>query len=192
MYKIFKYKKKLYRLDIVRVKKILYAIIFISLALVGTVLLMRFRKNRQVAYQAGVEKFSNGDFDGAIDSLKKTGDGKNDADALFKLAVSYYNQKKYDEAMDSYNKLLGYDPQNFLAYNGLANIYRDQKNNDRAIENYQQAIKVNPSFPLAYSNLSIMLLDLGRKEEARKVVDDGLKNVPNYQELKNIAALLDK
>ncbi|MEI8103715.1 MAG: tetratricopeptide repeat protein [Candidatus Moraniibacteriota bacterium] len=147
---------------------------------------------KQSEYQAGLENFSKGNFKEAIDLMEKNNQGANDPNALFKLAVSYYNQKEYDKSIEYYKKVLELDSSNSLAYNGLANVYRDQNNKDKAVENYKKSIEINPTFALAYSNLAIMLMDLGENKEAGDIIEDGLKNVPNSPELKNVEIFFKK
>lgn len=147
---------------------------------------------KQSDYQAGLDNFSKGNFKEAIDLIEKNNQGKSDPDSLFKLAVSYYNQKDYDKSIEYYEKILKLDSNNALAYNGLANVYRDQKNEEKAVENYKKAIEINPTFALAYSNLAIMYIDLGEKKEAGETIENGLKNVPNSPELKNVEAFFKK
>lgn len=192
MQKFYKHLRTLRRLRFSKSRKIMFAIIALIICLVITILVIRKRNKEETNYQQGIEKFSEGDFNGTVESFSKTDKVENNPDALFKVAVSYYNQKNYEEAIKSYNKLIEQNPSDCLAYNGLANVYRDQGDKNKAIENYRKSIEINPSLALTYSNLAIMLMDNGEKDEARKVVADGLKNVPNSQELKNVSAFLNK
>lgn len=149
----------------------------------------KLAQKKQADYQNGLEKFVEGDFKEAIPLLEKT-EEKLDPDVSFKLAVAHYNQKNYEAAINAYEKILKKNPKSSLAYNGIANVYRDQKNTEKATENYRKAIESNTSFALAYSNLAIMLMDAGEKDGAREIVEEGLINIPDSQELKNIEHLL--
>jgi len=53
-----------------------------------------------------------------------------------------------------------------------------------AMQMYHQAIQYNPKLPQAYAGLSEIYLDLGQVEEARKVLETGLKQAPKSKSLK--------
>lgn len=142
--------------------------------------------------KSGMEEFSKGNFSEAIELLEKDKDKQNNPEALFKLAVSYYNKKEYDKAIENYSKIIEKNPRDAAALNGLANVYRDRKDMDRAVENYQKAIEADAGFVLAYSNLAIMFADSGRADEAKEIVQRGLEKNPNSRELENIAAFVNK
>ena len=65
-----------------------------------------------------------------------------------------------------------------------AKIYSRLDQNAEAIQMYAQAIKYNPKIPQAYAGLSDIYLDLGQVEEARKVLETGLKQAPKSKSLK--------
>ncbi len=142
--------------------------------------------------QEGLEKFSQGSFQEASDLLEKSGGDERDPEVLLKLGASYYNQRKYDEAIAAYEEVIALDKGNAVIYNGLGNVYRDRKDPDKAIESYRKAIEIDPMSPLAYSNLAILLSDSGKIEEARLVIGQGLEKIPTSQELKNIHSYLTK
>jgi tetratricopeptide (TPR) repeat protein len=142
--------------------------------------------------QEGLEKFSQGSFQEASDLLGKNGAEEKDPEVLLKLGASFYNQRKYDEAIESYEKAIRLNEDNALAYNSLANAYRDKKEADKAIEAYRKAIEKDPKYPLAYSNLAILLMDAGKIDQSRAVIDEALKILPDSQELKNIHSYLEK
>lgn len=149
-------------------------------------------KWKQLNYQWGVENLSAGKFDKAAGNFERAASGKNENDALYRLAVSKYNQKDYEGAIAAYQKVIEADAGNPAAYNGLGNLYRDQKNYSLAEENYKKAIAVNGTYVVAYSNWAIMLLDNGKKEEAKKVATDGLGKSPGSVELANLKKILDE
>lgn len=143
------------------------------------------------AYNEGINKISEGDFESASkileESLKKDADNHQ---KLKMLAVSQYNEKKYKEAEENFKKLLKADSENnFVYYNSLANIYRDQKSYEEAIENYQKAIEANNQYETAYQNLAILYLyelenpDL---EKAQEIIEKGLENIPGSEALKRM------
>jgi len=166
--------------------------VIVSLVVAGMFLFQRYVvREREETLQEGLEKFSQGEFREASELLEAGGvEGVDDPSALLKLGASYYNQRKYDEAISAYEKAVSLDDRNTVAYNSLGNAYRDKQESDRAIAMYRKAIETDPKFPLAYSNLAILLMDSGNREEARSVVDEGLSVIPDSQELKNIGSYI--
>lgn len=146
----------------------------------------------ELNYKWGIDNLSEGNFEQAAKNFEKASGDEENSDALFKLAVSKYNQKDFEGAIALYEKIIAKEPGNVLAYNGLANLYRDQKNYTLAKENYYKAFAAKPTYAVAYSNLGIMLMDTGEKDEAKKVVDDGLNKNPNSIELKNLKNILEQ
>lgn len=142
--------------------------------------------------QEGMAKFSQGAFQEASDLLEKGGEEEKNPEVLLKLGAAYYNQRKYDEAVRIYEKIIANDEENAMALNSLANAYRDKKDSEKAISAYEKAIKINPLSPLAYSNLAILLMDGGQVEDAKNVIKAGLASIPDSQELKNIKTYLEK
>lgn len=60
----------------------------------------------------------------------------------------------------------------------------------KAIADYEKAIQLKPDYPRAYSVLIDLYMTLGRKDEARKVIDRGLKQIPNSKSLRRRAKKL--
>jgi len=143
-------------------------------------------------YKWGMENLSKGKFDKASKNFETATAGKNETEAIYKLAVSKYNQKDYSGAEEAYKEVIANDSGNFAAYNGLGNLYRDEKNYQAAEDYYKKAIASANSYVIAYSNWAIMLMDNGKIEEAKKVVLEGIKKSPGNQELQNLKKILEE
>ena len=61
-----------------------------------------------------------------------------------------------------------------------------------AMQMYHQAIKYNPKLAKSYAGLSDIYLDLDQVDEARKVLETGLKQVPKSKSLKRRVEKLSK
>jgi tetratricopeptide (TPR) repeat protein len=171
--------------------RIYLAVILAIIAILLVAYFAHFRaKFKEMDYQKGVENLSKGNFDEASKNFESASAGKNEADALYKLAVAKYNQKDFQGAADAYQKALAKKSDNAPVLNGLANLYRDQKNIPLAKDNYQKAVTIDSSYVVAYSNWAIMLMDNGDMAGAKKVVDQGLEKNPNNPELMNIKSML--
>ncbi len=170
--------------------------IAITLAILAALLvayLAYFRgKIKEMDYQKGIENLSKGNFDEASKNFESASAGKNETDALYKLAVSKYNQKDFQGAIIAYQKALEKKPDNAAVYNGLANLYRDQKNFPLATENYQKAVGADSAYVVSYSNWAIMLFDEGKLDEAKKIVDAGLEKNTGNSELENLKKMLEQ
>lgn len=171
--------------------RIYLAIVLAILAALLALYFAYFRgKMKEMDYQKGVENLSKGNFDEASKNFESASAGKNEADALYKLAVAKYNQKDFQGAADAYQKALAKKPNNAPVLNGLANLYRDQKNIPLAEENYQKAVSIDSGYVVAFSNWAIMLMDNGDAPGAKKVVAQGLEKNPNNPELVMIKSML--
>jgi len=166
------------------------AVVLVVSAVFGTSVFFRNRQesNRENSVRAGLDKFSQGAFQEASELLESG--STEDFGVLLKLGASYYNQRKYDEAVSAYEKAIAVGGENAVVYNSLGNVFRDRRETDRAIEMYRKSIEVDPMLPLSYSNLAILLMDSGDREAARTVVDEGLLAIPDSQELKNIGSYI--
>ncbi len=71
-----------------------------------------------------------------------------------------------------------------LLYNYIGVAYKALKKFDKAEDSFKESIKVQPAFDHAYLNLAVMYQNLGRIEEGKKIVADGLKNASQVQELR--------
>ncbi|MGN0688739.1 MAG: tetratricopeptide repeat protein [Oscillospiraceae bacterium] len=79
---------------------------------------------------------------GAVAALYFTGiiGGGNDPDKLLETADSLYSDKKYDDAIAKYEKVLEKDPLSVDAYLGLSKAYEAQEDNDNAIKVLEDAL----------------------------------------------------
>jgi tetratricopeptide (TPR) repeat protein len=168
------------------------AVFFVLVILIGIFQLLLYPKWKNLNYEWGKKNLSEGKFDAAAKNFESASGGNYDAEATYKLAVTKYNQKDFEGAITVYQKLISKDVCNPSAHNGLGNIYRDQKKYSLAEESYRKSIGCDETYVAAYSNLAIMLMDLGKKEEANKIVDEGLKNNPESSDLKNIRQILEE
>jgi tetratricopeptide (TPR) repeat protein len=140
-------------------------------------------------YNESMNKISEGDFESASKILEESlKEDSNNSQKLKMLAISQYNEKKYDEAENNFKKLLEEDKESsFIYYNSLANIYRDKEKYDEAIEYYEKAVEANPEYETAYLNLAILYKiekqDLDKYEE---IIQRGLEKIPESEALKKM------
>lgn len=107
-----------------------------------------------------------------------------------KTAAQLYHAKDYDKALDLVNKDIAKRPDSASDYNFSGNIYRDKGQTDLAIKNYTKSIELNKSYLPPRSNLASLLINLGKKDDAKKVIDDGLVAFPAAKVLTQLQAQL--
>jgi tetratricopeptide (TPR) repeat protein len=80
-------------------------------------------------------------------------------EALNKRALLYYNQKRYDEAIEDLNAVLDNEPRHFSALVGLAAVYQAQGDPSKAAASLRDAIAINPYFDSAKEALKALEKD---------------------------------
>lgn len=100
-----------------------------------------------------------------------------DANALRKLALAYYNLRRFDEAAAIYKRLLASEEDAVLR-DRLGNTLRDMGDGAGAEAAYRKAIADDPTLAPPYLDLAELLWRQGRDKEALAVIDEGLKAVP--------------
>jgi len=135
---------------------------------------------------------------------------KDNEDYQKNWALALYHLGKYESAEKIYRDILANKEQAF-AYNGLANVLRDRGIYEsrqikdetesklvkmrfwqEAAENYQSAIRIDPKFLVSYNNLAQLLADQGKKTEAIKMLEQGIRANPDSQELKEALNIIEK
>ena len=152
-------------------------------------------KQSSYNYSVGKSLTEQGKYSDAIKYLEKAvNSDKDNPNYLRELAVAKYNNKEYQSAIDLYNQLIKINSKDAFAYNGIANCYRDwaaasadhqKEYQEKAIASYKQAIDANQSYVISYNNLALLYQDMGKKDEAKKILEDGVKANPENTELQN-------
>jgi type IV pilus assembly protein PilF len=97
------------------------------------------------------------------------------------LAVGYYQDGKYEIALDEVKQAIAIDPQSADAYGMRALIYTALAEPALAQENYQRALKLAPNNPDLANNYGSFLCNAGgHPEQAIGWFDTALKN-PHYR-----------
>jgi tetratricopeptide (TPR) repeat protein len=75
-------------------------------------------------------------------------------------------QKRYDEAIQSFNHALRLEPDSYATLDGLANTLAHQGKNQEAVEQYQKVLRLKPNYSPAHVSMGLALKALGRTQEA--------------------------
>ncbi|MFA5503944.1 MAG: tetratricopeptide repeat protein, partial [Vulcanimicrobiota bacterium] len=116
------------------------------------------------------------DFDKGVELVAKA----KAAEAHTARAWLHMEQKKYDQAVVSYEEALKLEPDSSEAYRGLANVYRAQKKYDKALEAYDKALSLAPSDPYAYSARAGLKIDMKKWAEAMEDFNRSLELSPRF------------
>ena len=116
-----------------------------------------------------------------IEQLKAvTKNSPKNAQAWISLGDALMDSRRFDEAVDAYQKGLELDPKNVNARVDMGTCYRGIGKFDKAVEEYRKAIQINPSFPTSHRNLAVVLAtDLHQNQEAVKEIQKYLELAPN-------------
>jgi tetratricopeptide (TPR) repeat protein len=103
---------------------------------------------------------------GAVWLLDELLPGPGGAQRFFDRGVEQYKERKYDEAMQTFDRAIAADPDFHAAYSLRAEIHRRRNELDAAIADYTSAIRTKPEQPEPYYNRAITHLDLGDPDHA--------------------------
>lgn len=101
--------------------------------------------------------------------------GKENAKDLYQKANTFYELKQYEDAIESYEKVVEIEPDFFQAWNGLGKTFYDIKRYKEALKAYNSAIKLENNDKEAWRDRGFTLYKLGRYEDAISSFDKALK-----------------
>jgi len=113
-----------------------------------------------------------------------------DSNNYYDTGTVYYANKKYNQAIESFKKVVEIDPTNDDAYTYIGLAYKNQEKYNQAIEAYKKAININPKSDNAYYNMGNAYRDKEKDIEAikayKKAVEINPKNSGAYYNVGNI------
>jgi tetratricopeptide (TPR) repeat protein len=87
-------------------------------------------------------------------------------------------QRRYDQALDDYNRALEVDPQDGAAYRDRGNVYGLQRRFDQALEDLNKALELDPQDATAYSGRGNIYSWLRRYDQALEDLNRALELDP--------------
>ena len=100
--------------------------------------------------------------------------------ALIKGKEPEEARKKYEKAIECYDRALEINPNFVEAWNNKGNVLDELGRYEEAIECYDKALEINPNYAEAWNNKGVTLSMLRRYEEAIECFDRALEINPNY------------
>ena len=124
---------------------------------------------------------SLGNIDGQISSAEEAIKRRTQhlADAQLLIADGYYAQRKFDEALAAYQKVIVTKPDTYSAYDRMAEIYRVQNRFNDSIDILRRALRAFPNDGRIYTSLSWYYSLADRNEEAIQAAQAGIRFLPN-------------
>ena len=114
----------------------------------------------------------------AADVYERTSANK----SLFGKAQKAVDEKKYDEAVDLFTRLVTADEKDFQAWTELGTVQLMKNNMDEAEKDYRRAIQERPTFMLAFLNLGRLLSVQKKYEAAIEPLTEAVKASPTSAE----------
>jgi len=135
-----------------------------------------------VLIQEGVAQHDRGNYDAAIRLYEEAlVENPDNVEAIYEMSFSYSMKKDYKKSLE-------------LAYHGaeyksdlLAAFYMQIGNNldilgdpKKSVEVYKSGLKLMPRMAMLHYNLAVTYRNMGKVDDARKVIKDGLLIDPNH------------
>lgn len=159
-------------------------ILFISARLQQGVLTKQPEYTAKEYYNQAVAQADKGQYQASEQYLEQALLQEDAATYRSQLAVVKYRLKKYSESIDLYQKLIAGGADAAFAWNGIGNAYRDWADEDgahkteyqkNAEDAYGKAIALNSGYVAAYSNLALLYESESRKDDALRVLNQGIQ-----------------
>lgn len=99
---------------------------------------------------------------------------------LLNLGSLYFDMGRHQEAIATFKRLLGRNPDDAEAYFNLGKIYDNTSRDDEAEACYKQTISLSPSYALAYYNLGCLYAKEDKTQEAVDMFSKTIKVDPDY------------
>jgi tetratricopeptide (TPR) repeat protein len=115
--------------------------------------------------------FEQGDYEGAVELLKRIPEGDRDAPLLGMLGYAYSETHDYSAAVSTYEKALAQDPDNPELRRAYADALMGMGNTAAARTEFEKLLKADPDDVSTYLRLAQLDRQEGRFDQARKELE---------------------
>jgi Tfp pilus assembly protein PilF len=126
----------------------------------------------------GNNYLNSGELNKAEREFKNALEAKPNEASHTSLGYVYQRQKRYEAAMDQYDKALKLKSQHIGALNNLAVVYYELGNIDKALKIIQNALEIDPESTDGYLNMGTFLRQKGNRKDAVKYFRRGMELAP--------------
>jgi protein O-GlcNAc transferase len=102
------------------------------------------------------------------------------AEALVSRGNMQRQQRRYHEALASYEQAIALEPDSAEAFLSRGNVLQELRRLEEAVASYDRVISLRPDYADAFYNRGIALMYLNRLEEALASYDGAIAHSPNY------------
>ena len=143
------------------------------------------------------ENYSNGEHEEAEINYKKALEKDEEYKANYNLGNTLYNQQRFEEATEAYQKALGETTNNFVKsklYHNLGNTYFQTKKLKESMESLKESLRLNPTDDDTRKNLSLVkqIIKQQEKKQQDQQSDDQNKDQDQDQDKKEEQQEQDK
>lgn len=115
---------------------------------------------------------------------------------LMNKAFREAEEKRYDKAIEAYQKVVNLNPKNEIVYYNMGIVYDKKENYDKAIEAYKKAIEINPKDDDSYNYMGRAYHEKGDYEKAKEAYQKAIEINPNnndsYNNLFEVFLILER
>jgi tetratricopeptide (TPR) repeat protein len=142
-----------------------------------------------VLLAGGRLNMARGRYEKALASYKRLAERQpRNVEVLMRVAELNDRLDLRKEAVEIYQKAIALDPDYYETYQELGTFYHKRGEHLQAVEHFRNVIARAPRFYPAYTNLGGALTDLGRYDEAERVLRTSLSIKTTASALNNLAA----
>jgi len=106
-----------------------------------------------------------------------------DKEISYDLATMYYRKGEYQKAIKKYRLAAVIEPNSEKTYSAWGSCLSHLGRYDEAILKFKKALETNPNYGLAYLNWGLILFWQKKKDEAEKIIEEGIKRTEMKEEL---------
>jgi tetratricopeptide (TPR) repeat protein len=138
----------------------------------------------------GLINYWQGNYAKAIEEFTTSLKYNSDAFVYYNLALCSTAIKKYEDALNYYDRALELNNKFYDAYNNKGLLFKSLWRFPEAISCFERAIELNPTYYYALCNCAYLLKDLGNNDKAISYYKQALELQPDHEHIHFNLALL--